>query len=77
MATNIPTVQRIIVKHTEISIITTKMEYLLPDPLSLQYQIPVGRAHRRWISRPAGLPFEFQDVSSTNNPDILAQPART
>ena len=76
MATDRPTVQRIIVEHTEISMTTTKMEYLLPDPLSLQIQRPVGRAHRYLNpQQPAQLPFEFQDVNNSNNPDILAQNA--
>ena len=75
MATDRPIVQRIIIEHTEISIITTKMEYFVPDSSSLQYQIPVGRANRRLNPQPAGLPVEFQDVNSSNNPDILAQNA--
>ena len=74
MATDRQTVQRIIVEHTEISMITTKMKYLVADPLSRQFQIPFGRAYRSRNPQP-GLPLEFQDVNSSNNPDILAQNA--
>ena len=75
MATDRRTVQRIFVEHTEISILTTKMEHLVPDPLSLQFQIPVGRAYRCRNPQPTGLPPVSQDVNSSNNPDILSQNA--
>ena len=76
MATDRQTFQRIIIEHTEISMITTKMEYLVPDPLSLRFQTPVGRVRRYGNSQPAWLPPESQDVNSSNDPDILAQNAR-
>ena len=68
------TVQRIIIEHTEIFLITTTMEYLVPNPL-YQFQQPVGRGRRSWNGQPDWLPLESHDVNSSNNPDILAQNA--
>ena len=69
------TEQRTIIEHTETSIITIKMEYIVPDPLSLQFQKPVRRTHRYWNPQPDWLPLEFHDVNSFNNSDILAHNA--
>ena len=75
MAADSQIVQKIIVEHTEVSITTTKMEYFVPDPSSLQLPKPVGRANRCRDPQPAWLPLDFQDVNSLNNPDILSQNA--
>ncbi|KAM0798401.1 hypothetical protein BDR22DRAFT_891448 [Usnea florida] len=51
------------------------MEYLVPDPLSLELQKPDGRAPRYRNPQTVWLPFIFQDVNSFNNPEVLSQNA--
>ena len=75
MDSNRQTFQRIVIEHTEISMITTRMEYFMPDLLPLQLQTPVGRVRRHGNPQPTWLPPESQDLNSSNNPDILAQSA--
>ena len=67
MATDGQTVQRFIIEHTEISMMTTRMEYLVPNPMSLAY--------RYRNSQPSKLPLTFQDVNNLNNPELLSRTA--
>ena len=75
MATDRQKIKRIIVQHTEVSMITTRMEYLVPDLLSLEVQQPVEQPYRYRNSQPSRLPLTFQNVNSLNNPDLLSQNA--
>ena len=69
------TEQRTIIEHTEVSIITNTMEYIVPDPLSLRFQKPVRRTYRYWNPHSDWLPLECHDVNDSNSSDVLAHNA--